>query len=273
MTHHFSIIFTVNMNTSAFVNVSVSSHYRDPSYSSEVITQGILAEEVEIIRSDPLFTLIRQRDGYESWIDTDQLAPASDKMQGMDLTVRRHFLPIYAGPDEHSERIRDAVIGCRLMAVGERGNWMKLLLPDGQSGWARKDGFGVFPQISVPAIVSQAAEFSGYPYFWGGRTPKGFDCSGFVQTVFALLGLALPRDAWQQQQKHMVSRDWRDAESGDLLFFAKTHEKVTHVAICLGAGRFIHASGWVRVNSLSQNDPGFSEQRLRTFVSVNRYPH
>jgi cell wall-associated NlpC family hydrolase len=263
----------MNLNTSAFVNVSVSSHYREPSYSSEVITQGILAEEVEIIRSSPLFTRIRQKDGYESWIDTDQLALAPEKVQGVEVTVRRHFLAIYAEPDAHSERIRDAVIGCRLTAVGERGNWTKLLLPDGRSGWARKDGFGVFPQISVPAILSQATEFSGYPYFWGGRSPRGFDCSGFVQTVFALLGLDLPRDAWQQQQKHMISRDWRDAEPGDLLFFAKIHEKVTHVAIYLGAGRFIHASGWVRINSLSQSDPGFSEQRLRTFVSVNRYPH
>ena len=72
------------------INVSVSSHYRNPSYASEITSQGILGERVEILEHHPPFTRIRQADGYESWISTDQVyqgaAPA-----GTDITAKSHL--------------------------------------------------------------------------------------------------------------------------------------------------------------------------------------
>ncbi|MBT8354075.1 MAG: hypothetical protein KJO60_06115, partial [Desulfofustis sp.] len=62
------------MNNEAAINVSVSSHYREASYASEVISPGILGERVEVLEAGPLFTLIKQADGYMSWIGSDQLA-------------------------------------------------------------------------------------------------------------------------------------------------------------------------------------------------------
>ena len=187
------------------------------------------------------------------------------------MLVRDHFLRIHNEPDLDSPAIRDAVIGCKLIATTEQDGWYQLVLPGGLAGWAEKQAFGTFPEFSPANVVALAGEFLGYQYTWGGSTPKGFDCSGLVQTVFKLLGVALPRDSWQQQQHNLLSRNFRDAEPGDLLFFGKTPEKVTHVGISLGNQRFIHASGWVKCNSFNEADSDYSANHVKTFISVNRY--
>ena len=259
------------MNNEAAINVSVSSHYRDASYASEVTSQGILGERVELLEPGPLFTLIKQADGYQSWISSDQLGHANVEAETTAL-VRSHFLSLHQQPATDTEVIRDAVIGCRLPVQQEQEGWYRLALPDGQTGWAAKDHFGSFPSATPQNVIGLAREFLGYQYVWGGRTPKGFDCSGLVQTTFNLLGVQMPRDSWQQQKQFFRSADIHDADPGDLLFFGASEEKITHVAISLGDLRFIHASGWVRYNSFRQSDPDFSPKHLDTFISVNRYP-
>jgi len=259
------------MADTAVINVSVSSHYRDDTYGSETVTQGILGERVDVIEHHPLFSKVRQADGYVSWISTDQLVldapPARNPAQ-----VRSHFAHIHEQPDSNAPVLRDAVIGARLHVDEERNGWALVTLPDGLAGWVESGNFGTFEPATPERIIERAREFLGYQYLWGGRSPKGFDCSGFVQTIFALHHVHLPRDAWQQQEHHEISREYGDAQSGDLLFFARTPERVTHVAVSLGDNRFIHASGWVRYNSLNPSDPDFRATLLETFVSVNRYP-
>ena len=85
--------------------------------------------------------------------------------------------------------------------------------------------------------LKTAQAFIGVPYLWGGTTALGLDCSGFVQQVYRLNGLALPRDADQQA---VLGRRVEKARAGDLMFFGA--ERVTHVALATSATEFIHAS-------------------------------
>ena len=88
-------------------------------------------------------------------------------------------------------------------------------------------------------ILADAESFMGVPYLWGGTTPGGFDCSGFVQYVYARAGINLPRVTTQQvQQGDAVSMG--DVQPGDLYFWDKGG-KVYHVAIAIGNGKYIHA--------------------------------
>ncbi len=84
--------------------------------------------------------------------------------------------------------------------------------------------------------LKTAESFIGVPYLWGGTTALGLDCSGFVQQVYRLNGVALPRDADQQA---MLGRKVEEARAGDLMFFGA--ESVTHVALATSATEFIHA--------------------------------
>jgi cell wall-associated NlpC family hydrolase len=91
------------------------------------------------------------------------------------------------------------------------------------------------------------------PYRNGGSDPSGFDCSGFVQYVFAKFGTALPREVRDQYQAGKPI-DLDDVAAGDLLFFETVSRGASHVGMAVGDGQFVHAPssrGVVRVERYS----------------------
>jgi cell wall-associated NlpC family hydrolase len=85
-------------------------------------------------------------------------------------------------------------------------------------------------------VVAIARKHVGAPYRWGGSSPAGFDCSGFVRYVYAQVGVSLPHNAAKQYRLGTpVSRD--NLEPGDLVFF----DRLRHNGIYVGNGRFIHS--------------------------------
>ena len=107
------------------------------------------------------------------------------------------------------------------------------------------------------------------PYMWGGKSPFGIDCSGFVQMVFKICGYRLFRNSWQQSNQGKSFRDVGLAKPGDLIFFKNAEEKVNHVGIFLEGDRIIHASGKVRVDHL--NEEGILN--LETKIYSHQFSH
>lgn len=107
----------------------------------------------------------------------------------------------------------------------------------------RKDGTPVGPGLARPRadrngrhVVEIALTHVGTPYRWGGASPDGFDCSGFVRYIYSRVGISLPHNAAKQYRYGTrVSRD--ELEPGDLVFF----DRLRHNGIYIGNGRFIHA--------------------------------
>jgi cell wall-associated NlpC family hydrolase len=104
------------------------------------------------------------------------------------------------------------------------------------------------------AIVAGALALLGTPYRNGGRTPSGFDCSGFVQYLFAQQGMSLPRSVREQWQiGGPVARD--ELAPGDLVFFSTVARGASHVGIVVADDLFVHAPsgrGVVRTERLSE---------------------
>ena len=86
-------------------------------------------------------------------------------------------------------------------------------------------------------ITSTALKYLGVPYVWGGTTPAGFDCSGFVQYVYRECGISLPRVA-DAQQAYAKPVSTANLQPGDLVFWGYG---AYHVGIYLGQGKYVHA--------------------------------
>lgn len=117
-------------------------------------------------------------------------------------------------------------------------------------------------------VVPRGEQYIGVPYVWGGETPKGFDCSGFVQYVYRHEGVDLPRTSRQMAGSGFaVSRN--EMAIGDLMLFADGGP-ISHVAIYAGSGRFIHSSSsgrGVRYDNLNSERGRWYSQNL---VAVRR---
>src|SRR5690606_1765705 len=142
-------------------------------------------------------------------------------------------------------------------------------------------------ELTAENVLKVAKSMIGVPYLWGGTSVKGVDCSGFTKTAYYMNGLVIPRDASQQVNSGKnidilthgevdKAKVLANLKPADLLFFAERkgqveNARVTHVAIYIGNGEFIHASGLVRINSLFPEAENFDAHQARTIVSAKRY--
>ncbi len=122
----------------------------------------------------------------------------------------------------------------------------------------------------VPSLLDKARELVGTPYRYGGASPAGFDCSGFVRFVFQAFGVQLNRSSRSQAtQGEEVAPG--EIEPGDLLFFRIGRKRIGHVGIYLGGGQFIHAGSrgdsGTRGVKIARLDSSFYARRL---VSARR---
>lgn len=103
-------------------------------------------------------------------------------------------------------------------------------------------------------IVREATTHIGTPYQWGGTTPDGFDCSGFIHYVYNKAGLSLPRTAAEQFTAG-IPVDKQALQTGDLVFFETYKPGPSHSGIYVGNGQFIHASSsaGITISSLSSS--------------------
>lgn len=119
-------------------------------------------------------------------------------------------------------------------------------------------------------LTRSALRFLGTPYVFGGTSTSGFDCSGYVQHVFAMLGVRLPRTADAQYDVGKPATG--GPRPGDLVFFQTYTEGVSHVGIYLGGGKFVHAaSEGVMVSELSQ--PYWAQRYLgaKRYLGLKRF--
>jgi cell wall-associated NlpC family hydrolase len=117
------------------------------------------------------------------------------------------------------------------------------------------------PPSQYGGVVGVAMQYLGTPYVWGGASPGGFDCSGFVQYVFNQVGVSLPHHA-ASQYGYGSPVPISDLQAGDLVFF----DGLGHVGIYIGGGQFVHAPHTGDVVKISSMDGWYSS----SFVGARR---
>ena len=272
---------------------------REPRHASELVTQLVLGEEALVLRERDTWLQLQGSDGYVGWAHRGSVvrrAPVEDLEELRERLASRRPPPgtwvvVARGavalerPAAEAAPACDLVRGGRVAAVEEEEGWLRIALPDGVTGWL-PGGAAVpheslaerFPAIGE-AILAHGAEHLGLPYLWGGTSEKGYDCSGFVQRIYGLHGVALPRDSDQQSAtgEPVEDRDWSGVRDGDLAFFAETPGgRATHVGMLAAGGRLLHASttrhgvAWDSLSGSSSDRTEFGERLAATLTAIRR---
>lgn len=249
------------------VSVPAAPVRRKPRHQSEMVSQLLFGETVRIIRSKgSLWVKVRSlHDDYEGWMTNTLLIGVT----GAEAKFKpRHVTNVLAGTVYLDSKRMHVPVGSSLPAFE---NGMGLL---GRHEYRYNDAF--VDRIDVKPgperILQLTSEWLNAPYMWGGRTLMGVDCSGFAQVNFKMMGIDLPRDAWQQAQAGTTVKKFKDAVCGDLAFFDDKDE-IVHVGILLGNEKIIHASGKVRIDTIDKkgiinSDTG---KRSHSLESIKRY--
>lgn len=222
-----------------------------PDLLSEQVSQALVGAAVEVLATDGGYRRVRTWDGYEGWVEAVGLTPPPEDWGGRFLEIEDLWVNLRPRPDSQAAGLAHAFIGCRFPRLGESGDFVELLHPDGRRLWVEEQrtravGGEPIRPARPAAVTATARRFLGVPYLWGGTSPWGLDCSGFVQLVLKLHGIPIRRDAGPQSRQ---GEPVVQGGTADLVFFGpqKEPERVTHVGMMLDDRRFIHARGSARV--------------------------
>ncbi|MGJ1192784.1 NlpC/P60 family protein [Sphingobacterium siyangense] len=290
---------SVGEKTSGVIRLSVANMRTFPDNAAELTSQVLLGTQVDLLQKKSGDYRVRTPDGYIAWVPSSSIEAMDKTMlanwrQAEKVIYTAEFGKSYSEPNEKSQRVSDLVYGDILQLKGQKGNFYEIAYPDGRLGYIKKSesltlkNWFETRQPTAENIIASAKTMLGLPYLWGGTSVKGVDCSGFTKTSFFMNGFVIPRDASQQvlagekidildQEGHFdPEKALKNLKPADLLFFAagknsNPNARVTHVALYIGNGTFIHAAGLVRINSMLKDAANYDDFQTRTVVAARRY--
>jgi gamma-D-glutamyl-L-lysine dipeptidyl-peptidase len=225
------------------INITAAPLRKEPSERSEMVSQLLFGEMYSITREKNDWINIKACiDGYSGWISRNQHSAVSaaeyTRLQGSSIKVLPSCFYSLVVPGSGAMNI---IAGSQVYDYNDA---------EGTIYFRGKKAF-LQGDLYVPKkIIDTALSFSGTPYLWGGKSVFGCDCSGFVQTVFRIRGIPLPRDAADQAQSGEAVQSRDCVMAGDLAFFRNEGDEVRHVAIFINPDTVIHSSGYVRTDRI-----------------------
>lgn len=231
---------------------------QSPSDRSEQVSQLLFGEHyyVLLLDKDQKWALIRNYfDNYEGWIDVKQHTEISkeyfEHIQNADFKITTDLTSGLLYKKSPILILMGSIIpvtNTELFKIEEQLAF---------NGEAKAQG----QRRDYEFLKNIAQRYLNVPYQWGGKSPFGIDCSGFVQMVFKITGYKLPRDSWQQAESGEPVENLAKSRPGDLAFFKNEEQRITHVGILLESNQIIHASGKVRLDSLQEEGIIHSETK------------
>jgi hypothetical protein len=205
---------------------------------------------------------------------------ANEAPAGMHGIITASVLNVRSGPGTDHSILGQLKRGAYVDITAVQPGWVRIAFQNGDA-YVSTDFVmirtGPMPARSrasaanAQAIVERAKQYLGVPYRWGGTTPAGFDCSGFMMYLHRQFGVTLNRVA-SDQMRNGTPVDRADLVPGDMVFFTSSagSSYVSHVGMYVGDGQMIHApngGGVVRYASINDS------YRVSTYAGARRIFH
>lgn len=231
------LLLTTKIMTPGICTLSNIPIRKEANNTSEMVSMLLFGECVQIEQTENDWSKIKTiTDQYDGWVSSKQLTPLN--------TIPSSFTTVTQYPFAILQSKRGIIMApCGSQLPYYDGsictvNDLEYVVSTLQNKMVLKD------------ITYIAMQYLNVPYLWGGRSPFGIDCSGFMQSVYACIGVELKRDAYQQAEMGSTIAFLQESKAGDLAFFDNEEGKITHVGMMLDNHTIIHASGKVRVDTI-----------------------
>jgi hypothetical protein len=261
--HEIEMTDTKDPGATLVVRAAIAPLHAEPRISSAQVSQRLAGHSLAVLGREGEWMRVRGEDDYEGWTHRGYLC---DSANGAPPRARLSLGCVVRERDRADAPTRPLPLGAWLaerdvVASGECVSRDAL-------AWR-------FPRDAEAIARSAVDRFAGAPYVWGGITPWGADCSGLVQSVFALHAVALPRDAWQQAEcGEPVADSMDELRAAELLFFSdRDDRRITHVGIALGQGRMVHLAlgrGGYAVERLGDTSDGYVAKLRERYLGARR---
>ena len=234
------------------------------SHKVEMVNQLLFGEIMRVIKEKNNWIRIQSlHDNYEGWIRNNLITPIEDIPSNNSLVAGETINTININETKMLIPVASTLSGLN-GGKGKIGSFTY-----GFKGYSFNRNEVKPDEALVKQLTSQ---WLNAPYLWGGRTPLGADCSGFVQVIYKMMGIDLLRDAREQIGQGIKVKKIEDARAGDLAFFDKK-DKIMHVGILLSPSEIIHSSGRVKIDAIGKKGITNSDtgKRTHSLAEIRRY--
>ena len=214
------------------IDLNVIAVRAEKNAKSEMISQFFFGESLTILKKLKKWSYVESNlDNYKGWVRNLHFKlitkKENDKIQSIKKVFSTNELTLFKNNNEITVPTGSLISSSEFLGYSYELN---------------------DSQVNFEKI---AKRFLNTPYLWGGKTKSGIDCSGLVQSIYKTINIILPRDAKDQSKiGKTVSKNFK---IGDLAFFGKSIQNITHVGIILLNNKILHSYGRVRIDTLNDN--------------------
>ncbi len=245
----------------------------EPRYNCERASQLLFLEPLKTGKTSGDYIRVEQADGYSGWADIRFLKELSAAEYENQIKSANAVVSTFDARliDNNNDSILPHFLyyGTRLKVTATLDGSYRLKHPSGKSAYIKRNQLRPIKKkatVTAKKLVKEASKWLGVPYLWGGMTPAGFDCSGFLKQIFGQFNIVLPRDT-KDQILEGDKVDRQSIKTGDLIFFKR------HVGMAITKDKLIHCSvgsAGVAIESIESGQPDYRQDLDRDFAEARR---